>query len=130
MPKLIDAEKLHLVKFQDASDEYRMGWNDALNAIIENEPTVDFALCKDCEKSRKWGDQDTLLCYRDSTTIHVVKPDAFCDESTRKRVSDMAHWIDNADGYICSECGYETNNPNKEVYGAWRCPKCGVNMNI
>lgn len=36
----------------------------------------------------------------------------------------MAHWIDNADSYICSNCGYEINNPNKTRYGAGRCPCC------
>ena len=40
----------------------------------------------------------------------------------------MAHWIDNADSYICSSCGYECNNPNKEKYGAGVCPKCGAKM--
>ena len=40
----------------------------------------------------------------------------------------MAHWIDNADSYICSACGYECNNPNKEKYGADVCPNCGTRM--
>ena len=34
----------------------------------------------------------------------------------------MAHWIDNADSYICPICRFETNNPNR-FYG--KCPKCG-----
>ena len=41
----------------------------------------------------------------------------------------MAYWIDNADSYICSICGYECNNPNKEKYGADVCPNCGTKMN-
>ena len=40
----------------------------------------------------------------------------------------MAHWIDNADSWICSMCGYESNNPNKEKYGSKRCPSCGEVM--
>ena len=37
----------------------------------------------------------------------------------------MAHWIDNADSYICSSCGLEVNNPNKcEPFGPYRCPRC------
>nr|DAI23081.1 MAG TPA: DNA-directed RNA polymerase [Caudoviricetes sp.] len=40
----------------------------------------------------------------------------------------MAYWIDNADSYICSICGYECNNPNKEKYGADVCPNCGEKM--
>lgn len=35
-----------------------------------------------------------------------------------------AHWVDNADSYKCSNCGYEINNPNKGVFGAEKCPKC------
>ena len=42
----------------------------------------------------------------------------------------MAYWIDNADSYICSACGYESNNPNKEKYGAGVCPACGAKMDI
>lgn len=34
----------------------------------------------------------------------------------------MAHWIDNADSYICPICRFETNNPNRFHC---RCPKCG-----
>ena len=40
----------------------------------------------------------------------------------------MAYWIDNADSYICSICGYECNNPNKYKYGADVCPNCGTKM--
>ena len=40
----------------------------------------------------------------------------------------MAHWIDNADSWICSMYGYESNNPNKEKYGSKRCPSCGEIM--
>lgn len=41
----------------------------------------------------------------------------------------MAHWINNADSYICSACGYECNNPNKEKYGSKVCPCCNSIMN-
>lgn len=33
------------------------------------------------------------------------------------------HWIDDADSYICPECGFKTNNPNK--YYKCICPRCG-----
>ena len=42
----------------------------------------------------------------------------------------MAYWIDNADSYICSICGYECNNPNKEKYGTDICPNCGTKMDL
>lgn len=42
----------------------------------------------------------------------------------------MPHWIDNADSYICSECGFETDNPNKQSCGAGKCSRCGANMDV
>lgn len=33
-------------------------------------------------------------------------------------------WRDNCDSYYCPECGYETNNPEREEFrGVW-CPRC------
>lgn len=32
------------------------------------------------------------------------------------------HWIDNADSWICSNCGYETGYQKK------KCPHCGADM--
>ena len=43
-------------------------------------------------------------------------------------MKNIAHWIDNADSYICSHCGYETNNPNKEALGPSVCPRCFAKM--
>lgn len=40
------------------------------------------------------------------------------------------HWIDNADSYICSECRYETNNPNNNPCGPGRCPRCFAKMDV
>lgn len=42
----------------------------------------------------------------------------------------MAYWIDNADSYICSACGYECNNPNKLQNGPGRCPICNTIMYV
>ena len=39
-----------------------------------------------------------------------------------------AHWIDNADSYICSACGHEVDNPNKQTCGAGQCMFCGAYM--
>lgn len=38
-------------------------------------------------------------------------------------VKDDKHWIDNADSYICPDCGFETDSPAK--YPGCKCPKCG-----
>lgn len=37
------------------------------------------------------------------------------------------HWIDNADSYVCSVCGYEDDNPNK-YKGGKECPWCNAEM--
>lgn len=37
-------------------------------------------------------------------------------------------WIDNCDSYLCSNCGYETDNPNRNPCGAGKCPNCGKEM--
>ena len=46
MSRYIDADNLHNAKFQDISGygenvAYRVGWNDAIDAICENEPSID-----------------------------------------------------------------------------------------
>jgi hypothetical protein len=40
-----------------------------------------------------------------------------------------ASWIDNADSYFCSACGYECNNPYKTKYNGVTCPNCLSLMN-
>ena len=43
--RIIDADNLHWAKFQDTSGygvsvAHRLGWNDAIDTICENEPTI------------------------------------------------------------------------------------------
>ena len=57
--RLIDADALKEKKFPDREisgygegTAYRCGWNDAIEAICENEPTIDaveVVRCKDCK---------------------------------------------------------------------------------
>ena len=43
--RYIDADKLKDIKFNSISNDkygiYRMGWNDAIDAVVDNEPTAD-----------------------------------------------------------------------------------------
>lgn len=39
--RLIDADEIAMHKFLVSNWEYQLGWNDAIDAIIENEPTID-----------------------------------------------------------------------------------------
>lgn len=38
--RLIDADKLISRKWVSNSNDYQKGWNDALDAVIQNEPTI------------------------------------------------------------------------------------------
>ncbi len=40
----------------------------------------------------------------------------------------MAYWKDNADSYICSNCGYEVSNPASLEGRGKICPFCGERM--
>lgn len=63
MPRYIDADKLESHKYttQEASSNdmggaYRQGWNDAIEAIVDYEPTADVievVRCKDCKHRKK-----------------------------------------------------------------------------
>lgn len=53
MTRLIDADNLSIRKFiiDGTSGPYEKGWNDAIDAIIDNEPKYAFtgAICGDCK---------------------------------------------------------------------------------
>lgn len=67
MSRFIDADALEESKFHSKEDwtlvevaTWQWGWNDAIDAIIDNAPTVDaveVVRCKDCEfygEDEKW----------------------------------------------------------------------------
>lgn len=65
--RLIDADELWKHKFKSASERmdlevaYMGGWNDAIDSIVENAPTVDaepVVRCKDC----KWWNSNEETC--------------------------------------------------------------------
>ena len=41
MKRLIDADEMKMSKCPAVVNEYTKGWNDAIDAIIENAPTID-----------------------------------------------------------------------------------------
>lgn len=136
--------------------------SDARKAILNIDPksaycidsvqavdAVEVVRCKDCKCSQRWGNEGTLLCYRDETTVHIVKPDAYCDGAQRRYAADdpeilrftpvvHGYWVGTqydgfADGcpvydlWECSECReeYESEgDPPPYNY----CPKCGAKM--
>ena len=50
MSRLIDADELKTVKCPAVVNDYAKGWNDAVDAIMENAPTVDAVPVIRCEQ--------------------------------------------------------------------------------
>jgi hypothetical protein len=77
--KLIDADALHEIRFTDIFNEnvrhsksklYMLGWNDAIDAIIYDTPTVDAVpviRCKDC---KHWDRNDGMFKDFDGRQWH------------------------------------------------------------
>jgi hypothetical protein len=51
---LINRQNLKNAKFERVINEYTLGWNDAVDAIIQNEPSAkpEIIRCKDCRFDR------------------------------------------------------------------------------
>ena len=84
MSRYIDADNLHTAKFQDISGygenvAYRVGWNDAIDAICENEPSIDIVRCQDC----KYWVYNFNGCSRNPCTEPWYATD-FCNYGERK----------------------------------------------
>ena len=83
--RLIDADNITGAKFHDLpythivprdveSESYMLGWNDAIDAIVEVEPTIDaveVVRCRDCKRDNTprcpfykagWGYTDDDFC--------------------------------------------------------------------
>ena len=85
MSRYIDADNLHNAKFQNTDGygenvAYRVGWNEAIEAIEENEPTaIDIVRCKEC---KHWDTADGE-CYADRG-IYFPNADDFCSHGERQ----------------------------------------------
>ena len=76
MSRLIDADELSKVKFHplpythivpngENVQSYERGWNDAIDAIVENQPTIDavsVVRCRDCKHKRMVMKSGCLGC--------------------------------------------------------------------
>lgn len=109
--RLIDADALKKAMCYKCNDEYPDEPCEPSDCVfcnaINDAPTMDaveVVRCKDCGKSRTWGNEGTLLCYRDETTIHVVKPDAYCDGSQRRCAADDSEVLEFEPVVRCKDC--------------------------
>lgn len=98
--RTIDADALKTLKFQDPisghgyDTAYRVGFNDAIDDVIEYAPTIDaveVVRCKDCRWYKKWktiGRDDGYCGYarmtRDGLQYINTNDNNFCSYGERK----------------------------------------------
>ena len=99
MARMVDVDALKAIRFHDlpysqivpaycdTEEEvyaYKLGWNDAIDAIVESAPTVDavpVVRCKDCKYSRPKKSGIKLHC---AWWYRSVYDDDFCSSGKRR----------------------------------------------
>lgn len=87
MKRLIDADAVKL-------NFHRQGWNDSIDAIIENEPTVDaveVVRCKDCKyrletDEGEYNPEDIVCSYWSSDGLQAMD---YCSYGERKEDNEQ-----------------------------------------
>ena len=86
--RLIDANELSQCKFtKPVQSFYAKGWNDAIDAVRENAPTVDaveVVRCEACEFCSYNSSNDTYKCRAMRGMYRAVDPTEFCSWGERK----------------------------------------------
>jgi len=120
MARLIDANMVRQGKFclnplhadKDDTYYYQLGWNDAIDAIVNGTPTVDAVSLEDYRSMEQTVNKLTKAISEN----HI----------------EHGHWIDDWDigCSVCSECDdlflWEDFNGVREFN---YCPTCGAKMN-
>ena len=94
--RLIDANKLSEHKFQLTPTQYRMGWNDAIDEVIENTPTVDAVKVV----HGRWKECDWVKYDGHSECVRYPKAAWYCS-NCRNAFKKELLWKDN----YCPNCG-------------------------
>ena len=110
--RTIDADELSEHKFTRESakgSDYMRGWNDAIDAIVDNAPSVfDCRSCKHNGNERECAD-----CYGDHSNF------------VKYEERPQGYWKKDEWGNIsCSNCGRDTRNPHYPFF----CCFCGADM--
>ena len=79
MARYIDADALPEHKFPTIDGYYAMGWNCAIEAICENEPSIDIVRCKECKRY----EEDSVGWYCDRYK-RTMQADDFCSYGERR----------------------------------------------
>ena len=95
--RLIDADELLKCKFHPLpythitptdvnAESYKRGWNDALDAVADNAPTIDPVVrCKDCENwERDWSTLSESSSHFCPMMDTFTEPDEFCSRAERR----------------------------------------------
>ena len=147
MSRFINAENLSKVKYHNLPythivpngenvESYERGWNDAIDAIIENEPTADVVevtSCKyDCVSREKVRDLLHEYMNNDDFTIGYLD-DCYCEmPSLDVRENVKGEWITHKNAEISYDrmiTNYECNSCHTwSRYHSNFCPNCGADM--
>ena len=155
--RLIDADALAEKKFQEREcnglgegPAYRQGWNDAIDAVMDNEPSaqpethdkrteshacdlidraeaIDALRTHERKPSKKWFDNQLDIEWNNAIDICCYDiEDLPSAQPERKRGKWKPY---RCDMYECSECGYiYTELTDRHRCGANYCPNCGADM--
>ena len=86
--RLIDTDSVAEVKFQFKDNAYKKGWNEAIETIVQCEPTVDaveVVRCKDCLHCTCWEtDTGEKLYVCKHWNLNPTELDAFCSNAFKK----------------------------------------------
>lgn len=75
---------------------------------------------EDCPKNRLLSEMEVVECYEHDCVVFLIVRKEY-----RMYLAGYANyrcWIEDADSYICPECGFATDNPDK--YYKCICPRC------
>lgn len=69
MPRYINADEIENVKFQEENLRgmgehiaYRVGWNEAVESILENAPSIEIIRCHECKHCEYDGNEKLYRC--------------------------------------------------------------------
>ena len=85
--RLIDANELENHRFPTQESLYDSGWNDAIDAIMENSPTVDAVEVVRCKGCRHWQKRYETkgICLKYYAILTFTRSDFYCAYGERKQ---------------------------------------------
>ena len=85
--RLIDADALNEHKLSITPLRYHVGWNNAIDAVIKNAPTIDavpVVRCKDCKWGKAWKNAFGIEGFKCDLLCVDLSPEAFCSHGERR----------------------------------------------